>query len=329
MSRLDSVGIARQAAKGTANTTMGYFPPVESATRPQQKESMEIEETMGHRFPSRLDYGTRYWESAWSGRARMASFPRILSGFLGAPITSQPNAGASPTVYAHRFDPAAASGVEWMSLLLNGTDPSVAITDLLYDARGNELTVSVEPNGYLRFEAGWVALENDDSRPEPVVNRDTSPSFAFDQASVFISANGGAEEELIVGSFSSTYSNNLVTDQAVLGSRSLFDLPLGNASCELSFMPRTDLSEHYRRALLDDPDSVKLRLLVQGPIIEDALRFEFEQTFYLVEYLDAPADISAGDNLVGVEVTGRAAYSDADSKFVEFRVQNNVASYAT
>lgn len=328
MSRVDSVGIALQTAKGTQNNVMGYFPPVESAGAPIQREAMEIEETMGHRFPTRTEYGTRYWESPWSGAVRMDSFPRVASAFFGAPVTSQPAAGPSPTVYDHMFDPAAASGLGWYSLLINRTDPTVAITDLLYDARGNEVTISVEPNGFVRFEAGFVALENDDTRPEPVVTRDSSPRLTFDNASVFVSINGGAEEELTTASWSATYSNNLVTDLGVLGSKSLYDLPLGNASCEVKFMPRTDLSEHYRRALLDDPDSVKLRMVVQGPIIEDALRYEVEFTVQLCEYLDAPIDVNAGETLTGVEVTARAAFDDVSGQFVTLRIRNDVASYS-
>ena len=329
MSRVDSVDIARQTAKGTPNLVMGYFPPVESAGAPQQREAMEIEETLGHRFPSGAEYGTRYFESPWSGAVRVDSFPRILSAFLGNPVSSQPDAPGAPTVYSHLFDPAAAGAEpEWVSLLINRTDPDTAITDLLKDARGNELTITVEPNGYLKFDASFVALDVDQTRPEPVATRDSSQRFTFDKATVFMSVNGGAEVAIPVSSWSSTYSNNLVTDLAVLGSRVLFDLPYGNASCEAKFAPRSGLSEHYRRAMLDDPESVKLRLLVEGAIAEGTSKFEFEHTVHLAQYIEAPAEITAGENLTGIEVSTRAAFDDAAGKFVTYRVQNKVADYS-
>ena len=58
MARSDSVGLAKQTALGTKQTTMEFFVPVESADVSNAVETLEAEETIGNRFPSGIDYGS-------------------------------------------------------------------------------------------------------------------------------------------------------------------------------------------------------------------------------------------------------------------------------
>lgn len=196
----------------------------------------------------------------------------MLSAFLGAPTTSTPEG----TARLHTFNPAAAGKEPVLhSLLVNRTDPANgAITDLIYDCMGNQLTLNVEANDYVRFEAGFIGLNNDDARPEPTVTADSSSRFTFDIAKVYMSVNGGAEEEIKVQNWSMTYSNNVDSDFVVLGSRNPYNIKEGNATAEFTFTPidttADTLVSHYRRALLNDPDSVKLRMVAEGDIISGA-----------------------------------------------------------
>jgi hypothetical protein len=324
MSRVDSVGIAKQATAGTAQTTMEYFVPVESAEVAFNRETMEVEETVGHRFPTDIDYGTQFFEGTMSGRARAGSFPRVISAFLGAPTTSTVVAGA----YQHLFDPAAANKAPVRhSILFNRTDPDPAITDLVYDAFGNSLTVSVGVNEFLGFEAGFVGISNNDTRPEPTVTLDTTPRFSFDEFVAYITIGTGSETAIPISGFSLTYSNNFETDNFVLGQRTLYTLNEGNANAEVSFTPKTALATHYRRALLSDPENVKIRLVATGAMVTGSTPYSFEVTVPRMHYLSAPAPISAADRLTGIDVTARAAYNPSTSKFVEARVVNGVATY--
>ena len=71
MSRIDFVGLARQAGgKGDMEATMEYFVPVETANVTISRETLEIEETTGTRFPIGIDYGTRYFEVPLAGAPR-------------------------------------------------------------------------------------------------------------------------------------------------------------------------------------------------------------------------------------------------------------------
>lgn len=320
--RSDSVGIAKQTVVGTKVTTPEYYVPVESATFESNHEIQTVEESVGHRFPTDMDVGTEFFGVTMAGKARAGSFPRILSGFLGAPTTSTPGTG----VKLHTFTPVSAAPVPH-SLKVSRVDPSTPIIDLAYDAYGNQLTTSVAVNDWLSFDANWVAAANDDTQTAPTVTLDTTPRFNFDECKAYISVNGGSESEVKVANWSMTYSNNFETDNFVLGQRNLYALNSGNASAEFSFTIKEALNTHYRRALMATPDNIKLRLTATGSIIASALPFQFEVIAYKLNYLSAPAAVSATDRLTGIEVTARAAYDTSTSKFVEVSVQNAVTSY--
>ena len=327
MSRLDFVGIGKQAAFGTPQATPEYYVPVESAEFNQQAETLEQEETTGTRFPTRMERGSRYFEVPLLGAVRPASFPRIASAFLGAPTSSQPDAGGAPTAYSHLFDPAAAAGLVYHSVLGAREDPSTAFADLYTDAAGNELELSVEANGFVKFNAAMIAagLTEDVAVPSP--STDLSKRFTFDQAHAYVSVDGGAEAEVKVRSWSMSYGNGLDTSDVVLGSRSLNSLEEGNASASFTFRPAEALEDHFRRALAADPEAVKLRLTATGALIGGAVSYKLEVIAYLLEYLSAPANISAAERLNAVEVQARAAYDDSASKFVTVELVNEVASY--
>lgn len=329
MSKLDAVGLARQTAWGTQNDTIGYWVPVESAEAGQNAETLEIDETLGTPFPSRLEYGSRFFEIPLAGAVRLNSFPRVLAPFLGDPVTSTPSGGS--TARAHLFDAVADLTPQPHSVYAHRGDPSPAIDDLFYDAIGAELTISAEGNNYLRFEASLIAkaLDETPTPSPPVVVSDFSRRFPYHLLEAFLSVDGGAEAEIPIANFSVTYTIDVATDEVVLGSRDLYSLPIGNRSGEIAFTPKTDLSAWYRRALAVEPDSCKLRIRATGSIIEGAIPQFVEVTAFSFETVEAPAPIDAASTLSGIEVSGRLAYDEANTKFFDVAVQNAVTSYAT
>ncbi len=134
--------------------------------------------------------------------------------------------------------------------------------------------------------------------------------------------NGGLWTPLAMGAWGITYRNNLDTDNAILGSRKLYSLPVGNADCEVRFTPRVTLNTFYRRALAADPDDLALRMTATGSAGE-----VIQVTVHSVEITDAPAAVSGADVLKGIEITGRARLNPSDSKFVTIAVTNSVATY--
>lgn len=325
MSRLDVAGLAKQTAWGTKKTTMDYFMPVESVDINLNREELTKEETTGTKFPTDLEYGSRFWGVTASGAARLASLPRVLAPFLGPSTPVTPGGGTASK--KHQFNPVGKT-LDPHSMLVNRTDPNPAITELFYDGIGDQLTVSIEANDYINYEGAYIFKEVDRTQPEPSATLDLSERYAFHKVQAFISINGAAEVAINLARFELTYNNNVDTDQAVLGSRSLFKVQEGNVDADISFTTKDTLQTHFLRAVLDtNPDNVKIRLLATGAIIEAAITSAVEIIVYRTQYTEAPAGIDAGDTLDEIEISARAAYDATSSKFVDVNVTNMVAAY--
>lgn len=332
MSRIDSVGLAKQTGAGdgglgTRQTVMEYFVPVESASPGINTEEMTAEETLGIPFPTDRANGVQFFEPTMSGKCRGAGLPRILSAFLGDPLTTTPDAAGAPTARNHNFNPVARPTPRALSILLNRTDPVPAITDLIWDAMGQSLELAVSADDWITFDATLVAKEIDETQPEPSVTADLTRRFAFHECKAYISVNGGAEVETAIDEYTLGYDLNVPTDNKVLGSRRLFKMEPGNRDAALSFTPKQDLSAWYRRAILLEPDSVKVRLEALGPVIGAAVRHKIELIVHRCQTIDAEADIDAGETLKGVPITLHPAYDSAAAKFVEANIVNTVNTY--
>jgi len=320
MSRIDFVGLARQTAgMGTKVSTMEYFVPVESANVTLNRETLEIEETSGTRFPIGIDYGTRYFEIPLAGAPRPASLPRILSGFLG-----QPSSAVAGGHNAHTFDPTLSGKIaEWHSIFAVRSDPSPPIVDLFYDCRGNELQLNIAPNDYLRFDSTWYGLHLDDTAVSPTPTTDLTKKTKFSEAIVEISNDGGTTwgTPVVCAGWGFTYNNNLDTDEAVLGTRELYAMPMGNADLEVRFSPRQSINTFYRQNLQADPSQIAVRMTATH-----ASGNKIMVTAHNCEITDAPAAISGADVLKMIEIVARGSLSPA-GKVITVVVTNDVVSY--
>lgn len=323
--RKDSLGLAVQTALGTKQTVMGQFPPVESVEIKDLGASIESDETTGTRAPARIEKGVKLWELTAKGSLRPASGPRILSGFMGTPVITQPDNIGAPTAYSFLFNPVAAAGAGDPlphSLQVARVDPNPGITDLFWDCMGDGLKLAAQPNGFLNFEAAYLALDRDADLANPSPTFDTSTRWTFDKAHVFTSVNGGAETELPVAAWGLDFSNALARDAEILGQRKLQTLDAGDLAAELSFTAKdkTQLRAWYDRAYNDDPDAVKIRMTATGAVIGGAVAFKVEVIAFLAEVLEAPAGIDAGNRLTAVPIKARAALDSATSKFVTVEI---------
>jgi hypothetical protein len=328
MSRLDIVGIAKQSALGTKQTTMEQFPPEVSMDPTVNRTQVQIDETLGSRFPSGQDNGTKYYDLKMSGALRPTSLPRIKSGFMGAPVTTAFTAGDAGS-YQHVFDPTLGGAAPVAhSIFAVRKDPSPAIVDLFFDAIGNSFTETYAPNAYVMGEWDWIALDLDGTQSAPSPSRDTSPRFKFDQVAVYVNLNGAGEAAVKCAEASVAYNNNLDVDEAVLGSRKLYALPVGNADCQITFSPREALNSYYRENLKDDPTTSSLRIVATGPAIAATSKFYTVETVVSAfEITDAPATIDAATVLKMVQVTARCKLDDVTGKFVTQKITNSTATY--
>lgn len=325
--RKDSFGLAKQTVYGTKVTAMEQFAPVESVDIKDVSETISADETTGTRFPARLEKGTKGFEIRAKGNLRPSSAPKILSGFFGTPVKTNPYL-TQATAYSYLFDPVLTDPV-LLSLLATMKDPQPnPIVGLFFDAIGSNLVLRADPSDFLSFEAGYFAADADLTQAAPVPTLDATKRFTFDQVHVYASINGAAEVEIPSASWQISYSNAEDRGGKILGQRKLYDLNAGIASCDVQFTPKSLLDAHFARALLDDPDTVKLRMNATGAVIAGAASFMVEVIVYLCEYVEAPASINASSRLNAIPVKARAAYDATNSKFVTVQVVNAINNAA-
>jgi hypothetical protein len=323
--RKDSLGLAKQVDLATEQTVMEYFPPVTDVTVTPQEQTMTIEETTGTEFPTGLEYGTNFYVVDAKGACRYSSLPRIISAHMGPPVTTSPDNVGAPTARKHAFD--AANAPVPHSLLVSRVDPNPTIVDLIYGCLGNTLTLIVDPNGFMQFESSLIGMSNDQVQPAPTVTLDASKRVKFYDAKAYFTVNGGAENEFKCAGFNLAYNTNIDTDEAILGTQSLYTIQNQNKDAEVGFTVRDLLSAHYRRRLSSVPDSVKIRLTANGIIIGATTAFQVEVIIYACEYIDAPAAVSAQNRLKSIPVKARAKLDPVSGKFITVSVINTVTAY--
>lgn len=319
----DVFGLAKQVDLATEQTVMEYFAGVDAADTGYNPQRIQQDETTGSRFPNGSELGGEYWSPTASGPIRYASIPRLLSCFWGAPVTTTPDAILAATGKKHSFESGAPLA---HTLLMAREDPNPTIVDALVGCLGNDLTLDFSQNAFGKWSGTWFGVSLDDAQPDPVVVRDTSKRIASPKVKAYISINGDGETEIKIGSWSLTYSNGIKPDDFILGQTDLYNLEEENATASVKFAVREALSDHYRRALLQTPDLVKIRLTATGALIGGAVSYTFEVIVNACEYITAPAAIAAASRLKMINVDA-AAKIDATGKFISADVINEVAAY--
>jgi hypothetical protein len=334
MAQKDSVAFAKQSAFGTKQTTMEYYADVDTATIDGNPAQLDNVTTVGYRYSNPLDMGEQVYKVGLNFIPRVASLPRILSSFFGAPTTSTVDTSAKK----HLFDPVAASALVYHSVLFNRHDPAIvngtAITDLPYDLAGDVLTISAKTGDFVRASAQFKAGQNDNGRSEPSVTLDTTDRFKWNQAVLYANVNGGGEAAVKVSNFEFTYNTNLEDDHFIMGQSQLASLPVGTQAAGLKFTAAEEdskaLADWYRYALkTSSRDSIALRLLVTGSTLVGATTqyTGLEVKLWNSEIIDAPLGIDAKTRSRGIDVSARANYDTGNTKFVTATVWNSVASY--
>lgn len=319
----DVFGLAKQADLATEQTVMEFFAGIESADTGYNPQRISQDETTGSRFPEGSELGGEYWAPTAAGPIRYGSIPRILSCFWGAPVTTAPDNVLAPTGKKHAFESGAPLA---HTLLMAREDPNPSIVDALVGCLGNDLTLDFAQNAFGKWNGSWFAVSLDSAQPDPVVVRDVTKRIASPKVKAYISVNGGGETEIKIGSWSLNYSNGIKPDDFILGQTDLFNLEEENATASVKFSVRQTLSTHYRRALLQTPDLVKIRLTATGALIGGAVSYTFEVIVNACEYITAPAALSAASRLKMIDIEAAAKIA-ADGKFVSANVINEVASY--
>lgn len=238
-------------------------------------------------------------------------------------------------LYKHTFNPVGVGKAPHPATVWTiNADPATDIVDKFIGVKGNQLEMNIEANDYLQCTAGVLAYDLVGGGAAPSASRDASKKWAFHQVGAKMSIAGGGLASIPLLSFGNTFNNNLVDDQYVLGSKLVDSIPEGNIETETTFVPGSDLEDHYRRALLDSPQDVRLLLQAAGvPYIpssapvaaQAAAASRLEIDLKRLQYTEAPVDIDAGETLRSVEVTAMPVLDESTGGLQEISVYNTDA----
>lgn len=331
MSKIDSIGIAKQSAFGTKQTTMEYYYDVEGASIDGNPDTIDNITTVGYKFSNPLDMGKQLYKVELDVIPRAASFPRLLSSFYGAPTTSTVDTSAKQ----HIFEPVTASSLVYSSILMTRKDQPSAIVDLPYDCAGSTLTVSGKTNDFVKVKAQMVAANNDNTRTAPSVTLDATERYKWSQAKLYANINGGGENQIKVNAFEFTYNTALEDDHLIMGQSSVASLPVGSEqTAQIKFTlteeDASTLLSWYRYPLkTTSRDSIVFRLSITGNTLVGASTqyTGFDIKLWNCEIIDAPAKIDPKNRLRQIDIVARANYDTVNSKFVTTTCWNAVASY--
>jgi hypothetical protein len=318
---LQEDGALKTPRAGTATNILS--PPVATEGLTLSREAVELDETVGSRAPTAQEYGGRVYEGDIELAARPDSFGLFLSMVLGPPTTT---VVLADTVWKHVWNPIAGGnpGPLPATIWTINKDPDVDIIDKFVGVKGNEMNLSVEANAYLMATIACVGYLLDPTATEPAgIPQDLTRKWVYHQVSALMTVGAGSEVSVPLLDYSLDYSNNIVTDQFVLGSKEVENLPEGNIEPEVTFTPAADIVGHYRRSLLDTPEDVRLRLKAEGGVISGIHKFTFEVDLKRLQYTEAPVEIDAGETLNGVEVTAAPVLTESGTGFMEISITND------
>jgi hypothetical protein len=184
----------------------------------------------------------------------------------------------------------------------------------------NEVAFNLEGNDYVLFTSGNMAIRNLEDVAAPVATLDESVHWSYDEVGAEISVpsiSAGAYQPFAIYNFGMSYSNNLQgADRFQIGSKEIVALRPGNRDSTVSFAAAENLESHYRRAIADFPELVKLRLTAEGAEIGTDIFESLIIDLKAIEYGgDGGRPMTANDIWEDVEVEGRIIKDDSGGYF--------------
>ena len=318
MGKVDSFGLGLQpnGDQKTAAAGPTLFPPVTAEGIEADIARLEHEATIGSRAPERQKRGGKAYGGDVEGGCRPLSFGGLLTMAYGEPVSStQPDAVNAPTVYRHIWNPLAAGKKPMPATLwtVNADDPDEIIVDEYVGAMMDELAWTIEANDYLLYTATIAAIRQIEGGVAPVATRDSTELWSFDEIGAEIaipSINAGAYQPVALYDWGHSYGNQLSGgDRFQIGSKEAVKLRPGNIAATVTATFAEDLESHYRRALADFPELVKMRLNAIGRELYDggavpanALYESLSVEFMGLEYNSGNVPINASEPLEDIEV---------------------------
>ena len=312
MGRVDSVGVALQPngqQKVAPSAGAAVFPPLTSEGIEPTIARLEHSATIGSRAPEKQKRGGRSYGGTLEGGVRPNSVGTLFTMAFGEPVSST---SVGTGVWRHIWNPVAANKNPMPAYIwtVNADDPDEIIVDEYMGAMIDELAFTIEPNDYLLFTATIQAIRNIEGGTAPVATRDITELWSFDEVGAEISVpsiSAGAWAPIALFGWNFSYGNSLAGgDRFPLGSKEIVRLRPGNINSTVGFTAAEAIESHYRRAIADNPELVRMRLNAKGRSLGGGNFESLALEFKAIEYNSGNVAINAEETLEDIEIEGNA-----------------------
>jgi hypothetical protein len=319
---LSHIGIGKETTFGTAVAASDYLRFIsESLTE-------EIEQVISAAMGGIFDEGASY-EGAHTiaGDLVYEAYPNglghLLRAAVGAPVTTQPDASGSPTVYQHVFTPiqtnfSSASALPPYSLEI---DRNFSQAFQYAGCLVNDLTVSFGTDTKIMQATAAIIAKKLSMITATSPTLETTSPFLWNQAA--ISINSGANTDVQTLDFG--VNNSLEGRATIDGTKEVSRiLRNGKRSFPVNFtFDLQDLTEFNR---FRNQTEISASIVLTGALISGSQNFKLLIEIPKLRYTAFPINVGGAETITA-QVTGQAKYDATSAYAMRVTLTNTKASY--
>jgi hypothetical protein len=318
--RLADIGIAKEAVRGTAETSAAFYLPKLSLSIDDGVEQVEDESSIGIIEDSTGSSVTgKFAEGEIEGHIHDKSFGLLLLAALGTVNTSGP---AETSVYTHTFT--MLQSAQHPSLTLFVDDPN---QDYKY-ALGmlQSLNIDIAVGQFAKYTAGFRSKVGATATLSPSYSAENKflPQHATLKIATDLSSLGAASV-INVRSVKIEKAKN-VEDERTIGSLDQVDILNKQASITGQIEITFDAATFKTEMLADTAKAMRLRLTNSDVTIGSTLHPQITIDFAKVKFSNFKRGYS-NNEIATATVDFKAFYSIADTKMITVELINTQASY--
>jgi hypothetical protein len=317
------VGLAKEVTFGTPVAAAKYVPFISESVVSNVEQVMSGANRGIYEESDSYNGGKTY-----QGDIVFDAHPNVLGDFLrsllGAPVTTQPDAVNSPTVYLHTFTPTQTS-------FSTDCDLPPYTFEVHRDAASawqytgsvvNSLSLQIGTGQKIARATTNIIAKSATTIVKTTPSFETTVPFLFDGLAVTLGGSAYANiEDLTL-----TITNNVEGVMTLNQSREVTKMRRnGYRTFNLQYTIDFDGTLSQYNDFINGTER-SMDIVLTGGIIEDALPFKLTLTMPKVRYAAFPVNVG-NPNRITVQVAAMAKYNQASGYALRAALQNSVAAY--
>lgn len=312
------LGVARETTAGTPVATPTLYTPTKSGFE-NKTDPIYLDEERGSRDGNYARVpGNQYANLTAKGGWYNDSSVYFLMGFMGAPVSTQPNVGTAPTVYLHTFNLA---DIPPSLTLFRSTD--FAVYQFGYAAPSKVALTFSGNNKLLEIDSTLKSNFGIKMGAPPTPSFSTMLPFPGWSANVQF----GGVQSLDVMDMTITLDTKQTDWFGADGAQGYNTLYYGERTAKIEMLLRFDNDTFYNKFFNSPQADDHVAVTFNGPTIASTYKQSFTLDFPIVGYDSAAHDFSK-DNVM-VKVVGTARPGSVANSLFSATVQNTITSYAS